>query len=85
MHKEREKFLIAFQYLGNTQKVGQTWKIVEQNEVYPWASVLPPTVFSVVQKEPGLLTLTPVHLKLLPPNKIVCTFQNGREAWLYSS
>lgn len=25
MHKEREGFLIASQYMGNTQKVGQTF------------------------------------------------------------
>lgn len=83
MHKERESFFNCFSIHGkHTESRTDFWKIVEQNEVYPWASVLPTTVFSVAQEDPRLFILTPVHLKRLPCNKTVCTFQNEREALL---
>lgn len=81
-HKERERFFFFKLFLStwetHTESRTDFWKIVEQNEVFPWASLLPTTVFSVAQEEPHCSS-SPVHLKLLPCNKSVCTFQNERE------
>lgn len=61
MHKEGESFFNCFSVHGkHTESRTDFWKIVEKNEVYPWASVLPTTVFSVAQEKPRLLILTAV-------------------------